>query len=140
VFLLLVIDSNGGNLYIKNNSDLKLEYVKAYFVNAEGPITDEIKFENMKANKKSSYQFSNYDFSNNEANLEIRFKFENSEELFVDAGIFNDKFDGNINIVFDQKEDNKLTLKVKASKGILPSNAANCNENFKINLKEGYIE
>ena len=61
------------------------------------------------------------DLSYREANLEIRFKFEGYDELFVDAGYFNDEFKGKITISFTDTEDEKVILKVKASGGILPS-------------------
>ncbi|MBH1941498.1 hypothetical protein I5677_11395 [Mobilitalea sibirica] len=141
IVILIIIESASGKIVVKNDTNLNLEYVKAYFVGVEGPISDEII--NLELNSGDDFSeklAEEYKLLGMEANLEIRFKFENQDELFVDAGYFNDTFDGKINIDFTQDDDDSIKLKVKAKNGLLPSLLIQCNEVHKINLEEGIVE
>ena len=68
----------------------------------------------------------------------MRFKFEGQDEL-VDAGYFNDIFDG-VTISFKDIDEESVLLKLKASSGLVPSPQISCNEEHIINLKEGIVE
>jgi len=138
--LIIFIENNGGKLTISNKTDLKLEYVKMNYVYQEGPLSDPLLFENINPNTNTFSTLEEIDFNNLKANLEVRFKFENYDEMFVDAGYFNTLFDGNVKIVFAEAEGDNLVIKVKASNGILPSPTIDCNEEFIIYLSEGYVE
>ncbi|MDF2542041.1 MAG: hypothetical protein K0S47_1759 [Herbinix sp.] len=140
ITVLMLVETDGGFLIINNNSDVKIEYVKAYFVNVEGPFTEELKVENLEPSKKQNLFYDQIDLYPQQANLEIKFKLENQEEMFVDAGYFNDVLKGNINVSFDQKDDNNITLSVQAKNGILPSSTIVCDEEFNIYLDEGYVD
>lgn len=146
VFLLLMViiliaEGNKGKLTIRNNTQLKLEYVKTYFVYSEGPVTeDNMTYEEILEGKYINDVVQEINLSGLEANLEVRFKFENYDEMFVDAGYFNDNFYGDIKIVFDQIDDDNIELKVKASNGILPSRTTKCDDEFNIYLSEGYVD
>jgi hypothetical protein len=140
ILVLIIIENQNGRLKIKNNTDLKLEYVKTYFVDSEGPLQDPFIFENVESDAKLVKPLEKMYLYDKGANLEIRFKFENYEdEYLVDSGYFNDNFDGNVNITFTKVEDGLVKLKVKASNGLLASNRIRCNEVTDVYYKEGKI-
>lgn len=138
--IIIIFENLSPRITVKNISGKKLEYVKAYFVDAEDTFSDTYLLENIDINGKGQVELDKVDCSYREANLEVRFKFEGQDEMFVDAGYFNDVFKGNISVSFDEASDNKILLKVKASGGILPSPNIICDEEFIINLEEGYVE
>lgn len=142
VVILMVIESKSSKIMVQNDSDIKLEYVKAYFVDMEGPISDDVMlFENLESGDKSELPLEKIDLVYRQANLEVRFKFEGHDEMFVDAGYFNEVFSGRINIDFEETDDDgKLLLKIKAKTGVLPSPHIRCDEEHVVNLAEGYIE
>lgn len=141
IAVFMFMESGDGQITIKNNSNLKLEYVQAYFVNAEGAMSEGIEFKNMASKQSESVLSGENNLLGQEANLEVKFKFENSEEIFVDAGYFNDNFKGDIKIEFKPTDDAEVVqLKVKAANGLLPSTLIDCNELFTVNLKDGYVE
>jgi hypothetical protein len=140
VAVFMFMESGKGNLVIKNDTDLKLEYVKVTFVNSEGPMNEGMNFENIDANNSKKILSGQHDLRGTEANLEVRFKFENYDEIFTDAGYFNDDFKGNIYIDFERtKQDGVVTLKVKAKNSLLPSNLINCDEEYSVDLSKGYV-
>ncbi|MDD4112230.1 MAG: hypothetical protein PHC56_04255 [Herbinix sp.] len=140
--ILILIEGRSSIISIRNDSDIKLEYVKAYFVNMEGPVLEEkMIFENLESGDHTKLDLEKINLSYQEANLEIRFKFDGHDELFEDVGYFNEVFKGRINIDFKKTdEDGKLLLKVKAKNGVLPSPLTRCDEEHIINLTEGYVE
>lgn len=137
---LMVSENSEGNLTIKNNTDLKLEYVKYGFVAGEGPITDSIRQDNIEPNKSMVYPFNKVDLLGTESNLEIRFKYESYDEILVDAGYFDDAFTGKIAMDFT-KTDNAdvIKLHVKATNGFLKSKLIDCDETYTITLSEGFV-
>lgn len=139
--VLMIVESMRGSIRVYNaTDDLKLEYVKAYFIDAEGPIEEQtFQFDNIESNQKEKQTLEEINLLGLEANLEIRFKFENYDELFVDAGYFNDNFKGDIKIGFEQVEDGLVRLKVKANNGFLPSTLIDCNEIHEVYYKDGFI-
>lgn len=136
---LIAIENVPNCIVIKNNTNKKLEYVKAYFVDAEGQFTDTYQAEDLTGGSSEEIDLEKMDFSYREANLEIRFKFEGYDELFVDAGYFNEIFDGKITISFTE-EDGNILLHVKAAGGILPNPNLSCDEEYTVNLEEGYVD
>ena len=141
VVLLIVLEIRDSKITVRNDSDIKLEYVKAYFVDMEGRIfKEEMLFENIDKGDSSELLLDKINLLYREANLEIRFKLEGHDELFVDSGYFNDYFDGRISIDFKNADDNKLLLKIKASVGLVPTPNIRCDEEHLINLTEGYVE
>lgn len=141
VVLLIVLEIRDSKITVRNDSDIKLEYVKAYFVDMEGRIfKEEMLFENIDKGDSSELLLDKINLLYREANLEIRFKLEGHDELFVDSGYFNDYFDGRISIDFKNADDNKLLLKIKASVGLVPTPNIRCDEEHFINLTEGYVE
>jgi hypothetical protein len=140
IFLFMFFESGDGQLIIKNKTDLNLEYVKAKFVYAQDDVNTEIQTDSISANKTFTLPIDPINLSGYNANYEIRIKFENYDELLVDAGIFNDIFEGDIKIDFAKTDDpNLIKLKIKASNGLLPSKQINCNEEYTINLGEGKV-
>ncbi len=141
VIVLMIVESMSGNISVKNNTDdMKLEYVKAYFIDAEGPIEEQtFQFDNMEAGRKEKQALEAINLLGREANIEIRFKFENYDELFVDAGYFNDNFKGNIKIDFEEVEEGLVRMKVKGNNGFLPSTLIDCDEVHDVYYEEGFI-
>lgn len=140
VAVLMTLENNKGQLTIKNKTDLKLEYVKAYYVYSEGKVNDGIEAKDLEAKGTVKFDMEPINFIYAEANLEVVFKFENYDELFVDAGYFHDNFTGNTSITFEKTADPEIiNLKVKASNGILSNRNIKCNEKYTINLSEGSI-
>ncbi|NLL01247.1 MAG: hypothetical protein GX271_11395 [Clostridiales bacterium] len=141
IIVLISIENRSANITVRNKSDYKLEYIKAYFVDTEGRISeDDIVFENLESGDKAKLPLDKIDLLYREANLELRFKFEDKDEMFVDSGYFNDVFEGQISIDFDDIDDDRVNLKVKASTGLLPSPYIDCNEEHILNLATGEVE
>lgn len=142
IIVLMVIEGSAGQITVRNDSDIKLEYVKTYFIDSEEMISDEeMLFEDIESSVSLKLPLEKIDLSYRQANLEVRFKLEGHDEMFVDAGYFNEIFDGKINISFQNiMNENKLLLKIKASAGVLPSPHMICNEEHVINLDEDYVE
>lgn len=139
--VFMFVESGYDKYQINNNTDLKLEYVKSHYVYEQGSLTDEATVENIEANSRYSEAAKEINLTGAEANLEIRFKFENSEELFTDSGIFNGKFSGNIRIDFEKTDDpNIIKMTVKAHNGIFGNTKEiNCDETYNIDLSENII-
>lgn len=139
--VLIVLESTDEKIVIKNNTELKLEYVRSYFVDAEGPMNDGMKIENLEPGKSTSNPNININLAGTESNFEVRFKFENYDEIFVDAGYFNEYFSGKLAVSFEKTEDsNVIKLHVKASSGLLKSRLTDCNETSIVHLSEGFVE
>ncbi len=139
--VFMFVESGYDKYQITNNTDLKLEYVKTYYVYSQGPLTEEATVENIEANSTYTEAAKEINLTGAEANLEIRFKFENNEELFTDSGIFNGKFSGNVRIKFDKTDDpNIIKMTVKAKNGIFGNtNEIYCDESYDIDLSENII-
>ena len=138
--IFMVIESGYGKFKVNNNTDLKLEYVKAYFVYKDGPINEGYTTDSLDAGKSYTVKNETINLTGVAANLEIKFKFENNDELLTDAGIFNGKLEGNIKIDFEKTDDpNIIIMKVKASNGIFKTKLINCDEKYKVDLSEGIV-
>ena len=140
ITVLIIIESGVNQFEIKNNTNFKLEYMNAYFVDSEGPIEEGFKIGTIEPGKSVVKESGIYKLLSTESNFEMRFKFENYDEILVDAGYFNDTFDGNITAEFQISDNDNIILKVKAKNGLLPTKQIDCNEKFSINLSEGYVE
>ncbi len=140
ISVLIYMESTDNKIVIKNKSDLKLEYVKAFYVGPEEAYNEGINITELTPGNTVSLPQETIDLLGAEANLEIRFKFEGYDELFVDAGYFNDIFSGKTTINFIPTDEDKIQLTVKAKNGIITSNLINCDEEYTINLTEGFIE
>lgn len=144
MIVLIIVESEMKNVRVKNDTDnLRLEYVEAYFTDYEGPVVDDdnlynsYEFANLEPGEKTSTKVKSINLLGREANLRIKFKFENHDESFVDAGYFNDNFSGNIKIEFDQEEEESIILKVKAKDGLFSSTLTDCDEIFKFDYVTG---
>lgn len=139
--VLVAIENLSTGFTVNNASSTKLEYVRAYFVDTEGPVNeDKFLFENINGGEKNKKPIEKIDLSYRYANLEIRFKLEGQEELFVDAGYFNEVFDGRILVQFEDMDNGNILLKVKAKAGVIPSPHIDCDEEHIINLTTGEVE
>jgi hypothetical protein len=140
-FIWIIMENfGGGNLNFNNSTDYKVEYMKATFMNDEWQISDTMAVENVEAGSKSSVNFGTEDLNNMEASLQIELKFEGYDRFVLDAGYFNDLFTGNINVTLKQNNSDEVEIYIKAKNGILSSATTDCNENYTIYVKEGYIE
>lgn len=137
--VIMFIESAEGKIIIKNNTDYKLEYVEMYFVDAEGPVHNSLVVENIEADESSTVALGSVDLLGREANFEVKFKYEGYDEIFTDAGYFNDTFEGTIDINFTQENAEKVRMNIKASNGLIPSQLIQCNEVYDVYLKEGFI-
>jgi hypothetical protein len=138
--LMFLESAAGGKVVVKNNTDLKLDYVSANFVYSQGSLNDGVKTESIEPNKSVTIPQDKINLTNTEANLEVHFKFEGIDELFTDAGYFNSTFDGKVSISFDKTDDpNIINLKIKATNGLFSSKTIDCNEEYQIDLSENLI-
>ncbi len=140
IAILMFTESRSGRFIVKNHTDLKLEYVSAGFVDTDGAISDVVKLDNINAKKTNKVAIEPVNLWNSNANCEVRIKFEGHNELLVDTGTFNDKFEGNIKVTLEKTgDDNLVKLKIKAANGLLSTKLIDCNEIFTINLSKGEI-
>ncbi|HWT75532.1 MAG TPA: hypothetical protein VN258_12570 [Mobilitalea sp.] len=140
VAVFMIVESSYGNWIVKNKTALKLEYVKTSFVNADSTVKDGIDTGSIATKTTFKKPLEQVNLKLTESNLEVRFQFENSKEMFTDVGFFNDNFKGNINITFEKTDDpNLVKMKIKAGNGIFQSKTVDCNEEFTINISEGKI-
>jgi hypothetical protein len=137
---VIYIEDTDSKIVIKNNTDLKLEYVKASYTGPDMQFYDGIKKKNIAAGKTATVNQDPINLFNAEASMEIRFKFENHEVMYVDAGLFNDNFSGKVTITFNETKDGKVKLNVKAKSGVINSSRINCDDTFTINLNENHVE
>ena len=139
IAVLMIIENISGKITLANHTDLKLEKLTAYFVDAEDMVSDTpYEYTNVEPGSTLKQDTKEIDLLGVEANLEIRFKFEGYEHKYlVDAGIFNEEFDGNVDITFDKVEDGTVLMKVKATNGFLSSRLIECDEEYEIYYKEG---
>jgi hypothetical protein len=138
--VLIYMENNDNKIVVKNGTDLKLESLVAYYRDQEDQINEGITVTGLNAGESVSFPTEEINLYNQEANLEIRFNFENHEAMLVDAGIFNDVFNGKVSINFVPVGDNKVEIRVKAKSGVINSSRINCDEVYTINLNEDYIE
>jgi len=136
--VLVIIENTPNRIVVKNNTGKNLEYVRAYFVGEDDQLTDTVEIKDIKSGDTAEIDLEKINLSYKNAVLEVRFKFEGYDELFTDAGYFNDVFDGKITISFNDS-DNDVLLKVKATTGLLSNPNIDCNEEYKVNLDEGYV-
>ena len=138
--VFMIIESRYGKFQVNNNTDLKLEYVKAYFVDNEGPLNTGYTTESLDTGKSYTTANETVNLTGMEANLEVKFKFENHDELFTDSGVFNGKLEGNIKIEFESTADpNVVIMKVKAGNGIFKTRLIDCDEEYKVDLSQGLV-
>lgn len=138
--IFIYIENTDNKIVVNNNTDLKLEYVKAFFVGPEEAYNEGINITDLAVGEKQVLPQEPINLFYAEANLEVRFKFEGHDELFVDAGYFDDNFSGKITINFETDKDGRISLKVKAKPGIFNNPRIICDEHFIVNLEEGYVE
>lgn len=138
--LMFIETVNQGNLYVKNDTEMKLEYVKTKYISGEYDLTQYITTKSISANKDLSMKTEPVDFTQYKANYNIVFKFEGHEELTIDAGDFSNKFSGDMKIVFDKTDDDKiLKMTVKAKTGLLASKLIQCDEEYTVDLARGVV-
>ncbi len=138
--IIIYMENNDNKIIVKNGTDLKLESLVAYYRGPEDPINEGITVTNLEAGQSIYFPTEEINLFDQEANLEIRFNFENHEPMLVDAGIFNDIFHGKVSIDFVPTSEGKVEIRVKAKSGIINSPRISCDEVYTINLKENYIE
>lgn len=143
IFVLMSIESGDSKLIVKNNTDLKLDYVSTKYVKEEeedGDITEAVKTGSIAAHKTYSKVVDPVNLMSLEATCNIEFKFEDHDVMFIDAGYFNENFSGKTKITFSKTEDpNKLKMTVKAGNGLLSSNRTQCDEVFTVDLGTGKV-
>lgn len=140
VAILMIVESGYGKLVIKNKTNLKLDYVKTSFVSSEGTEDNGFQTGSIGAKDSLTTQINQINLLYTNSNLEVRFKFENKDVLFTDAGLFNSNFKGNIVVTFlPTKDSNLVTLKIQAKNGFFQTKTIDCNEQYTIDLSAGKI-
>ncbi len=140
IIVVLMISESilGGKLIIDNKTDLNLEYVNTKYVIDNDDLTDFITYDGIKANHTFTTSIDPINLSSFHAYCKIAFKFENYNEMYVEAGLFSTKFTGDMNITFAKSEDaNKLIMTVTADNGFIPSRLIQCDDEFTIDLDTG---
>lgn len=139
IAVIIAIESGDGKFTVKNKTDLKIEYINAYFVDTDGQLSSPYTFENIEADKSVSKLTMYHDLLAMNANLEVYVKFENYDEFKLDAGIFNDIFQGNINLSFLPIDEKNVTVKVTAKTGVLSNRLIECNESYEVDLENAFV-
>ncbi len=140
VVIMIIEETQKSQLIIHNNTDLNLEYVKMKYVFPEGDLTGEVQTDKIEANKSLTEEVAEVNLYGLEANCEITFKFENQDEMNIDAGSFSDIFKGKIKINFKKTDDPDIyKMTVKADTGLIPSKLISCDEEFTVDFKEGTV-
>jgi len=140
-FIWMIVESLGGGKFIfTNDSNYKIEYMEAVFVNDDWQVSDTIKFENIDSGKIDKKMFENFNLNNMEASLQLTIKFEGHSPFVLVAGYFNDLFTGNIKVNLNENTKDEVDIKIKANNGIIPTRTIDCNEIYTIFVTGGYIE
>lgn len=142
IFALMAIEGNNrGKMVVKNSTDLKLEYIKTYFVDEDGTVSPEVILNGIEAKDKVVKAIEPVKLFYTDANLEVRFKFEgNPNEFLTDVGRFQDDFDGSIRISLSKTDDpNLVKLEIKAKSGLFTSRLINCDETAMVDLEKGFV-
>lgn len=142
IIVMMLVEQNDGKFTIKNNTDLKLEYVNTYFsALGEDNTTEFMTFEAIEANKsKSNVIADSINFLNTEAEIIIKFKYENYEETTINAGSFNNTFSGSIKVNFNSTEDSDMIqVDVVVKNGLIPDSQVDCDEQYDVRLSDGYV-
>lgn len=140
-FIWMIVESLGGGKFIfTNDSNYKIEYMEAVFVNDDWQVSDTIKFENIDSGKIDKKMFENFNLNNMEASLQLTIKFEGHSPFVLVAGYFNDLFTGNIKVNLSENTKDEVDIKIKANNGIIPTRTIDCNEIYTIFVTGGYIE
>lgn len=138
--VIIYMENNDNKIVVKNGTDLKLESLVAYYRGPEDPFNEGITVTNLTAGQTISFPTEEINLFDQEANLEIRFNFEGHESMLIDAGIFNDVFNGKVSISFVPTSEGKVEIRVKAKSGIINSSRINCDEVYTLDLNEDFIE
>lgn len=140
VAILMYVESRDGRLIINNNTDLNLEYVKGKFVTSGGDLSNDTEIKEIKANSTGKKSIDPENLYNTNANYQISFKFEGHDALLIDAGNFNDTFEGSIRLSLTKTNDpNLIKAKITAENGLMPSKLIDCNETYTIDLQKGQV-
>lgn len=144
VILLTVIMvfelKDAGKLIIENDTDMELEYVSTNYILGEEDLTQPLKTGSIEANKTLAVKADPFNYVGYDANYKIKFKFKDHDELYVDAGLFANKFTGDTKIVFDKtKDSNKLKMMVKAKTGIIQSRQISLDDEYTVDFERGLV-
>jgi len=138
--IMLIETKDDTRLIIKNDTDMKLEYVSTIYKSGETDLSLPFQTESINANKTLNVKSNPLEYNGYNANNHIKFKFKGHSALSVDAGLFNTRFSGDIKIVFSKTKDpNKLKMTVKANRGLIPSSLISCDENYTVDFKRKIV-
>ncbi|MCR5331394.1 MAG: hypothetical protein K6E62_09425 [Lachnospiraceae bacterium] len=119
LIILVVADSlAGGKLYIKNDTDKKIEEMHVFFDDDDGNLVDNLYEGSIDAGGSFSFDYgSAIKFPGDTYECVIFVKFEGEDELQINDGMFNADFNGNIRLNFYQKGEDYF-LHTKAGLGV----------------------
>lgn len=147
VVLVFVEGVSKAKISIANESSRNITSMKAYF---SGTTYEMDQLEEKEVNYQSDYiadtvigkgdSFEAYlpdlsELKGTASGLILEITFENEETITIDTGYFNAKFDGKINVVFEDDKQGDVTMRVKASTGLFGSTANTlCNDTYEMHL------
>lgn len=137
---IIIETIGGGKFSFKNNTSYNIEYMEATFVNDVWQVSDTLKFDKLMTDGIDTKHFDEFNLNNLQANLQLEIKFEGYDPFVLVAGYFDDLFTGNINVTLDEVNKDEVDIFIKAKNGIISSRTTDCDENYRINVTEGYIE
>lgn len=137
VVLMFVESLNKSQISIDNTTSRNITSMKVHFLSYEGDKqTDNIV--DMELAAGETYKASLPDLSelkDTASGLILKVTFEDEEEVTIDSGFFNTKFDGKIKVVFEEDDLGEVTMKVKASTGLFGSTSQTlCNDTYEMHL------
>lgn len=136
VILMIAEGLSKSKITIKNASSRNITAMQVYFLGYEGEFqTDNIV--DISLDSGNTYKASLPDLSelkNTQSGLILKVTFENEDEVTIDSGFFNTKFDGKIKVVFED-DDLDVSMKVKATTGLFGSTRQNlCDDTYEMHL------
>lgn len=137
---VIIENVSGGDYIIGNKSSYNIDYIESTFIKDDWLVSDSLKFENIEKNSSNIEHFGEYELNHMEASLELKIKFEGYNQVILVAGYFNQLLTGDIKLEFSDFDNEQVKIKIKSQNSIISGAVDGVNEEYIINLKEGYIE
>ena len=124
IALIILVVADGlavGGLYLENNTDRNITSLIIYFQDYDENFIDNIYEGKLDAGEKQKMNYGTaIKYAGEAYECVVRVQFEGEEELWINDGLFETDYNGNIRIRFFQK-DGEYYLHTKAGIGIFES-------------------